>query len=221
MPAEPGPPGILGTPSLSSTRDSAPPQEGKGSQLPVAYLIGTGPDPQDERVDCCRHHLRWVLGPGASLHWGSAAGTAQTASLSLPSPSAAPLQGGGGGQLGDAGPHTLLTPTHGHTNTQAWCTLASPQPGFSEGWALSRAATVSLPRANLVSSACPCQAGPWIHTRWSSRTRTPMSASPALTFGPTWGSSWKRLPLPGGLSLCLRGPAPQSPPGSCSPPRRP
>uniref|UniRef100_A0A8C0M9P9 Cysteine rich tail 1 n=1 Tax=Canis lupus familiaris TaxID=9615 RepID=A0A8C0M9P9_CANLF len=57
--------------------------------------------------------------------------------------------------------------------------------------------------------------------RWSSRTRMPRSASPGLTCGQTWGSSWRRLPLPGSHSLYLQGPAPQSPPGSCSPLRRP
>lgn len=51
-----GPPGILGTPSLSP----APPQEGKGScQSLSSQALGPGPE---NKTACCRHHFRWVLG---------------------------------------------------------------------------------------------------------------------------------------------------------------
>ena len=56
-----GPPGILGTPSLSPAHSPTPPQEGKGSCQSLSSQA-LGPGPGNKRTACCRHHFRWVLG---------------------------------------------------------------------------------------------------------------------------------------------------------------
>lgn len=66
---EPEPPRILGTPFLSPAHGPAPPQEGKGGCQSLGSQA-LGPGLEDERTDGCHCHFRWVLGQGASVHWG-------------------------------------------------------------------------------------------------------------------------------------------------------
>lgn len=178
-------------------RPMAPPvrRREKACQSPSSQALG--PSPQDERTACRHHYFRWVLGKGAALPWGS------------PPPSStqgtAWQEGRGGHWPSQLTPkHTLTDLAHSGISTAR----------LFLGWGLPWAAAAPLHQATVVSSAHCCQARPWIPMRWSSRTRTPISASPGLTCGPTWGRG--RLPAQS-YRLCLWGPAPQSPSASCGP----
>lgn len=79
------PPRILGTPFLSPAHGPAPPQEGKGGCQSLGSQA-LGPGLEDERTDGCHCHFRWVLGQGASLHWGGPPKGQLSCVSSLPHP---------------------------------------------------------------------------------------------------------------------------------------
>lgn len=166
------PPRILGTPFLSPAHGPAPPQEGKGGCQSLGSQA-LGPGLEDERTDGCHCHFRWVLGQGASLHWGgSPEGPAQLC-LQPPSPiPSSPSQGtapqGGGGHLGDGWETVSLTLgslPHTHTLAQGPGTLWHLHSLAFLGQMLSWATAIPFHLASVVSSAHPCQARPWTPMR--------------------------------------------------------
>lgn len=113
------PPGILGTPFSSPAHGPAPPQEGKGSCRCSAHRHW---DLVWRTRGLRRCHRRWVLGPGASLHWGPPEDQPRCVpSLppQFPGPSEGTATHGGGehlgGWLGDSGPRCPSHSARPHT----------------------------------------------------------------------------------------------------------
>ena len=164
-----GPPGILGTPSLSPAQGPTPPQEGKGSYRRLSSQA-RGPGQEDSAPP-----PPLQVGPGLR-DFPIRGRTSLAVSPSPPPPprfqlhhKALPLKEGGG-HLGTAErccPSQSLHSAILHTHTQALHTQALSRPGLP--WD----AAVALHGADFVSLAHLCQAGPWTPMRRSSRTHMP------------------------------------------------
>lgn len=136
------PPGISGTPFFKS-RPGPRPSPGGKRQLLVLGAQALGPGVEDERTDCC--HCRWVLGHGASLHWGSPRGPALPCPQP-PSPIPTSITGHGHSRRGAPGglagglwpslPLTFSLAPHACTLAQAWHTVLSTQLAFLGGHCL-------------------------------------------------------------------------------------